>query len=84
MPRPSAKRQSQRQFGAMHRFHHRATLTCHCEALKGPRNDNSGVLTILTAACTDCKCIAGRGMPRPYNGVLPSLFRQNYELFAKR
>ena len=21
----------------------------------------------MTAACTDCKCAAGRGMPLPYN-----------------
>ena len=36
---------------------------------KRPRNDNSGVHTILTMACTDCKCGAGSGMPLPYNGV---------------
>ena len=28
-----------------------------------------GALTILTAVCTDCKCVAGRGMPGPYHGV---------------
>jgi len=33
----------------------------------GPRNDKSGAFAILTAACTDCKCAAGRGMPLPYN-----------------
>ena len=31
------------------------------------RNDNSGVHTILTMACTDCKCGAGRGCPLPCN-----------------
>ena len=36
---------------------------------KRPRNDNSGVHTILTMACTDCKCVAGSGMPLPYNGA---------------
>ena len=37
--------------------------------LRPPRNDNSGAFTILTAVCTDCKCVPGRGMPLPYNGV---------------
>ena len=27
----------------------------------------SGRIAILTVACTDCKCVAGRGMPLPYN-----------------
>ena len=36
---------------------------------KRPRNDNSGVHTILAMACTDCKCGAGPGCPLPYNGV---------------
>ena len=31
--------------------------------LRPPRNDNSGAFTILTAVCTDCKCVPGRGMP---------------------
>ena len=33
-----------------------------------PRNDKSEAFAILTVACTDCKCVAGRGMPLPYNG----------------
>ena len=36
--------------------------------LRPPRNDNSGALAILTAVCTDCKCVAGPGCPLPYNG----------------
>ena len=35
---------------------------------KRPRNDNSGAVAILTAACIGCKCSAGPGCPRPYNG----------------
>ncbi len=31
MPLPSAKRQNYCEFDAMHRFHRRTTLTCHCE-----------------------------------------------------
>ena len=38
-------------------------------APSGPRNDNSEALTILTAVCTGCKCVAGRGMPRPYKAL---------------
>ena len=30
---------------------------------------NRGAFAILTAVCMGCKCIAGRGMPLPYNGV---------------
>ena len=30
---------------------------------------NLVVFAILTAVCTDCKCVAGRGQPGPYNGV---------------
>ena len=41
---------------------------CHV-GLRPPRNDNSGAFTILTAVCTDCKCVPGRGMPLPYNGM---------------
>ena len=37
-------------------------------APSGPRNDKSEAFAILTVACTDCKCVAGRGMPLPYNG----------------
>ena len=37
-------------------------------APSGPRNDNSGAFAILTAVCTDCKCVAGPGCPLPYNG----------------
>ena len=33
-----------------------------------PRNDKSEAFAILTVACTDCKCVAGSGMPLPYNG----------------
>ena len=33
------------------------------------RNANSGTFTILTMACTIGKCVAGSGMPLPYNGV---------------
>ena len=33
---------------------------------KRPRNDNLGAFTILTIACTGGRCVAGRGMPRPY------------------
>ena len=44
-------------------------------ALRAPRPrwglamTNRGAFAILTAVCTGCKCIAGRGMPLPYNGV---------------
>ena len=34
-----------------------------------PRNDKSEAFAILTVACTDRKCVAGSGMPLPYNGV---------------
>ena len=37
--------------------------------LRPPRNDKSGAFASLTAACTDCKCAAGRGMPLPYNAA---------------
>ena len=30
---------------------------------------NLVVFAILTAVCTDCKCVAGRGMPLPYKGA---------------
>ena len=40
---------------------------CHV-GLRPPRNDNSGAFAILTAVCTDCKCVAGPGCPLPYNG----------------
>ena len=33
-----------------------------------PRNDKSEAITILTAAGTDCKCVAGHGCPLPCNG----------------
>ena len=39
---------------------------CHV-GLWPPRNDKSGAFAILTAVCTGCKCIAGRGMPLPYS-----------------
>ena len=44
----------------------------YCEIATGakrPRNDKSLAFTVLTKACTGCKCSAGRGMPLPYNGV---------------
>ena len=34
------------------------------------RNANSGTFTILTMACTGCKCVAGRGMPLPYSACI--------------
>ena len=34
-----------------------------------PRNDKSEAITILTAAGTDCKCVAGHGCPLPCKGV---------------
>ena len=33
-----------------------------------PRNDKPLVFAILTAACANRLCSAGRGMPLPYNG----------------
>ena len=33
---------------------------------KRPRNDKPLAFTVLTKACTGCKCSTGRGMPRPY------------------
>jgi len=38
---------------------------CHV-GLRPPRNDKPLVSTILTAACTNCKCAAGRDMSLPY------------------
>ena len=32
-----------------------------------PHNDKSGVITVLTGACTSRQRCAGRGMPLPYN-----------------
>ena len=32
-----------------------------------PRNDKSGVITVLTGACTSRQRCAGSGMPLPYN-----------------
>ena len=52
-----------------------------------PRNDNSGLHAVLSSACSDRQHCAGSGTPLPYkapSAVFPSLFRQNYELFAKR
>ena len=40
---------------------------CHV-GLRPPRNDKSEAVAILTAVCTDCKCVAGSGMPLPYIG----------------
>ena len=51
---------------------HRRNRNCLPEiatAPSGPRNDKSEAFAILTVACTDCKCVAGSGMPLPYNGV---------------
>ena len=41
---------------------------CHV-GLRPPRNDNSGVHTILAMACTDCKCLPeiATGAKRPRN-----------------
>ena len=39
MPRPSAKRQSDGQFGAMHRSRRHAPLICHCEEAVGRRGN---------------------------------------------
>ena len=50
-------------------MHHSTTLMCHCEEANGRRgNDKSGAFAILTAVCTDYKCVAGSGMPLPYIG----------------
>ena len=38
---------------------------CHV-GLRPPRNDKPLASTILTAACTGCKCAAGRDMSLPY------------------
>ena len=40
-----------------------------CHGRFAPRNDKSGDFTVLTAACTDRYCVAGRGMPLPYSGA---------------
>ena len=40
---------------------------CHV-GLRPPRNDKSEAVAILTAVCTDCKRVAGSGMPLPYIG----------------
>ena len=45
-----------------------------------PRNDKSEAFAILTMACTDCKCVAGRGMPLPYNGG----YRETAACFLRR
>ena len=45
-----------------------------------PRNDKSEAFAILTVACTDCKCVAGRGMPLPYNGG----YRETAACFLRR
>ena len=42
----------------------RVLRDCHV-GLRPPRNDKSKAFAILTVACTDCKCVAGRGMPLP-------------------
>ena len=47
MPRPSAKRQSDGQFGAMHRSRHHAPLICHCEEAAGRRGNLGKAVTIL-------------------------------------
>ena len=46
----------------------RASRSGRHVGLRPPRNDNSGAFAILTAVCTDCKCVAGPGCPLPYNG----------------
>ena len=38
-------------------------------APSGPRNDKSGAITVLSSTCASCQCVAGSGMPLPYNGV---------------
>ena len=43
---------------------------------KRPRNDNSGVHTILTMACTDRQHCAGPGCPLPYNARVAALKKQ--------
>ena len=39
-------------------------------APSGPRNDNSGVFTILTGAFAGRQYRAGRGVPRPYKAYV--------------
>ena len=38
-------------------------------APSGPRNDKLGAITVLSSTCASCQCVAGSGMPLPYNGV---------------
>ena len=61
---------SGRQLRFRRRFSRYPSVYCEiATAPSGPRNDNSEALTILTAVCTDCKCVAGPGCPLPYIGV---------------
>ena len=46
-------------------------LCCKTYSLQGAQGtplQTQSVHTVLTAAGTDCKCVAGSGMPLPYNG----------------
>jgi len=53
MPRPSAKRQSDGQFGAMHRSRRHAPLICHCEEAAGRRGNLGKTVTILPGLSCD-------------------------------
>ena len=53
MPRPSAKRQSDGQFGAMHRSRRHAPLICHCEEAAGRRGNLGKAVTILPGLSCD-------------------------------
>ena len=55
------------EFAGAARLSNRVLRDCHVGRWP-PRNDNSGAFAILTAVCTDCKCVAGPGCPLPYNG----------------
>ena len=53
MPRPSAKRQSDGQFDAMHRSRRHAPLICHCEEAAGRRGNLGKAVTILPGLSCD-------------------------------
>ena len=57
MPRPSAKRQSDGQFGAMHRSRRHAPLICHCEEAAGRRGALSAKREEVPLGCNLGKAV---------------------------
>ena len=71
---PTAAQGTPLQTQSVGAFLSAACANCEClpeiaTAPLGPRNDNSGVHTILTVAWAGRQCAAGRDMPLRYNKI---------------